>query len=162
MSLKSKIIGSIVIIGAAFAFGRYSAPEKIKIETKTVEVEKKQTDEHKDVAQKKHLKTITVVKVLPDGTKESKTTVVEDDASRTKDALSQTDDVSKSTDTVKEITKSSSRLTLSALAGAKISFTETPTLVYGGAINRDLIGPINIGVFGLSNGIGGFSLGLTF
>ena len=57
------IAGAIVLIAlVAFAYGRYSAPEKIKIveKTKVVEVEKKQQNEKKDV--------VTVVTKKPDGT----------------------------------------------------------------------------------------------
>lgn len=162
METKTKVILGSVAVVVAFAFGRYSAPEKVKIETKTVEVEKKVTDKQRNVQKKKHLVTTITETEKPDGTKTKVTKITEEDDSNSNTNVSQTDTTNKSTDTTKEITYSSKKYSLSALAGTQFSFSSPITPIYGGMFTRQILGPINAGVFGLSNKVGGISLGLTF
>src|ERR1035437_826052 len=93
------LIGTVVLL-AAFAVGRWSAPEKIK--TVTVTVEKKTDDKVVDIDNHK-VTTITEVN-KPDGTK-TKTTVIADNSTtdihdKTTDSISQTQ--------TKEVDKTSS------------------------------------------------------
>lgn len=144
---KNKIIIAVVLGIIIFAFGRWSAPEKVRIETKIVEVEKKESETKK----KKHKKTVVVKN--PDGSET--TTTIEDETTERKkksDRLSEND-------SIEQTTKSTSRLNISALVGKDPLSTN---LLYGGHVSRDLIGPVSVGVFGLSNKTAGFSLGLTF
>lgn len=162
MSVKYKIIIALVAVLTAFAFGRYSAPEKVKIETRTIEVEKKTTDTNKTVDRNKRLKTVTVIEERPDGTKVTTTTTTVDTDTKSNTDTATKDDIAKNTETTKETTRGGNRVTISALAGAKVSFSDPWTPVYGGMVNKELLGPITIGAFGLSDGVGGVALGLTF
>jgi hypothetical protein len=46
------------------------------------------------------------------------------------------------------------------LTGMSLSSLGTP--IYGGMLSKQLLGPISIGVWGLSNATGGFALGISF
>ncbi len=148
------IAALLIALLVSFAFGRFLGPEKVRVETKTVEAEKKtdivktDTDRHKET-------TITQT-VSPDGTKQTVTRITEDTTKKT-DSKDVTTD-SKTSDTVKEVTRSASKVTLSALGG--IYDLKTP--VYGGSITKPMLGPIAVGVWGLSNFTVGVSIGLTF
>lgn len=146
METKTKVIIAIVALSAAFATGRFLTPVKTVINT--VEVEKKTEDSHKE----KHKKTVIIER--PDGSKE---TTITDDVESDKKS---TDDKKSSSDT--EITKTSSRLNISALAGGQISFSQPMPIALGASVTKDILGPISLGVWGLSNGVGGVSIGLTF
>lgn len=144
------LAGLAVLI--SFAVGRWASPTKTIIETKvvTVEVEKKQTDIEQ------HKKVTIVDAKKPDGT-ETKTTVITDD----KDTKSsETDQKSSSETTKKETDRSSSKVTVSALAALNISAPGVP--IYGVAVTKPILGPLTVGIFGLSNSTAGVSVGLTF
>ena len=156
MSTKSKIIITTVTIVVAYAFGYYEAPYKVKTITKTVEVEKKTDQTQTDT--NRHKDTLTTITEKPDGTKETVTHTV-DDVNRDT-ASKATDNITKSETKEKEVTKSSGHLTLSALAGVNPFTPSLPT--YGVHVTRDIIGPVNIGVWGLTDKTIGASVGLTF
>lgn len=148
--MRNKIILAIIALLAAFAFGRFSAPETIK----TVEVEKKTADTVID--KDKHKDTIVIEVIKPDGTKTITTQIKED----TKTNIDKHIEMDKSKTT--EETRSSSKVTIQALAGANVTHLTSDPLVYGGSISKPILGPVTLGAFGLSNGVAGFSMGLTF
>jgi response regulator of citrate/malate metabolism len=154
MSSKAKILIAIVSLGLAYTLGRYMAPEKSKTETKIVEVEKKVVDQ--ETEKKKHKKTVIVKN--PNGT--TTTTITEDtDTSKNSHSI---DETSKTTDQTKEVTKSTSKTYIYALAGTNL-FSSTPsTPVYGAHVSKDLFGPVSIGIWGLSSGVAGASVGISF
>ncbi len=157
MRLRYKII----IIGGAlltsFAFGRYSAPVKIKTETK--EVDTKHEVEDKTANQDKHKETVITETVKPDGTKEKVTKTVEDTHKQT-DSTDTTQTDSSKTET-KEVTKEGRRVIVSVLGG--VSTRALPIRpVFGAHAQATIIGPITAGVFGLTDGTAGVSLGLMF
>lgn len=152
---KIGIVIAIVWTLGAYGFGRWSAPDHVKIETKIVEVEKKTTDT--DTNRDKHKKTTVVETTKPDGTKE-KTTVITEDTDTERKTHS-TDDIAKTSDTVKELSRAS-KVTLSALAGMNVTSAGLP--VYGVSVSKPILGPITVGAFGFQNGLVGASLGLTF
>lgn len=156
MSTKIKLIIGFTSLIVAFASGRYLSPTKVVTEIKTVEVEKKETDTQSN--QNKHKETDTREITHPDGTKETDTKTVEDDTDKTN--TTEKDKVSQNTDSTKEVTRSGSRTTLSALGGIKLP--GSPEVVYGGMIQKDVLGPVGIGVWGLNNGTVGASVGLSF
>jgi FtsZ-interacting cell division protein ZipA len=145
------IVGAIALV-AAFAVGRWSAPDKVKIQT--VEVDKKTDD--KKVASDDHKVTTITETDEPNGTKIKKTIISDVKAVQVEDK--KTDDLTK-TET-KEIDKSSSKVTISLLAGVNITSPTTPT--YGLSITKPILGPLTVGVFGFQNGLAGASIGLTF
>lgn len=164
MSNKFKFIVAIVSLAFVFALGRYTVPEKVRIETKTVEVEKKQVKEKKEIDKNQHKKKVTKIITKPDGTRTEVTTEVDDASTHASKQTDKKDTISKKSEATKEVQRASDHLTISALVGNKlIPFSATsPTPVYGGQISKDLLGPVNFGVFGFNNGLYGFSLGLSF
>ncbi len=154
---KTKAIGGLILLALSFATGRYLTPDKIKIETKIVEVEKKTSDS--DTNRDKHRETITVEKTLPDGTTEKTTKTTED--TQTDRKTHSTDDLTKTETTSKEITKGD-KVTVAALTGVDINLSGTSPIIYGGIVSKPILGPVTVGVWGLSNATAGLALGLTF
>lgn len=160
---REEKIGAIVVailLVCSFAVGRYTTPVKVKTETKIVtvtkEVEKKSTDNKKE----RHKNTTTTEVTHPDGTKETTTVVTDDTDSENKTNSVAKSESSTTTDVKKEVTRSSSPVTLSILGGT--SFNSFGQPIYGGSLTKPLLGPLTVGFWGLSNGTGGVSLGLTF
>lgn len=151
MKTWHKVVIVVGIAGGAFVAGRQSAPEKIKIETKVVEVEKKKTETEKD----KSRKTVVVEKTNPDGSKEKTTTIVEDTNIKRKTEK----DATTVADTKTEKTNKTADWSVDAMVGLDIP---SGTPVYGASVKRRILGPINVGVFGLTNGSCGGSIGITF
>lgn len=151
MQTKYKIAIATTAVLSSFALGRYTTPVKIKIQEKIVEVKVK--DEDKKTDQNKHKVTVIVEK--PNGDKT--TTISEDSNLKTDDKSKITD--SKTDTKTKEVVKQGSSLNISALAARD---NQSGTIVYGAQVQRDLIGPINLGLYGLTNGLVGVSLGVRF
>lgn len=146
MNLKF-IAAGIAALAIAFAVGRYTTPAIVRIETKTVEVEKKVVDTNKTVHK------VTETKENKDGSKT--TTVVEDSNTEKKEADSKTEVENSVT-----VKSRDSRYVLSVLGGYNgFDFTHP---IIGGEASTSIIGPIRAGVFGLSNGTYGLSVGLDF
>lgn len=162
MEKKRKIIICLVALVVAFAFGRYSAPTSLIVEndkSKTQENSEVQNDKEKRT---KKQKTITKEITRPDGTRE-KTTIISDNDTTEKDNSTIKDEKSQETEHFKrEETRSTKRLTLSAMAGTKVSISEPMTPIYGGMVSHDIIGPIGIGLFGFSNGMAGAAINVSF
>jgi len=152
MTTKQIVIVAVVAILGAYAFGRWSAPEKVKIQT--VEVEKK-TDDKQTKTDDKKITTITEVD-KPDGTKTITTVIT--DAKETQVDDKKTDDTTKTES--KEIDRSSAKVTVSMLAGINVTNPGVP--MYGISISKPILGPITVGMFGFQTGLIGASLGLTF
>lgn len=151
MELKTKVIIGSVALATAFAAGRFTVPEKTKIVTQTVEVEKK----NQDIKQKVNKTTKTVIVKNKDGSETiTKTTNLNqntDDQSKTT--------IDQSTDKSSETVRGDSKVTISALAGYDF---KSGGLAYGASVSKPVIGPITIGIFGLTNETFGCSVGLTF
>lgn len=157
MTLRTKLLLGALALLTSFALGRFSTPETVKVETKTVQVDSKV--DNTSTNQDKHQDTTTTTTKAPDGTVVTKTETVVD--TNTHRQTRDTDTTDTSTDTSKEVTRSSSKLSISVLAGVNVT-SPGATPVYGGSITRGLIGPLTVGLFGLSNGVVGASVGLTF
>ena len=135
MSNKIKIVVVIIVVAIAFLAGQKSVPEK----TKTVEVEKVVTVvEHK----------VITIKENPDGSKE--TTITTD---------KKTD--SKTDKTAEEKTSIKSKTNISLLVGTSSPLSTLDT-VYGISANKELIGPVTVGAWVLTNKSIGLSIGLNF
>ena len=157
MTIQVKeILAGVVVVIAAFAIGRYTGPEKVKIITKTVTIA---TDTKTDDETTQDHKKVTIIEITkPDGTDTKTTTVVDDTDSQDKsvDTSKTTTDESQTT----EITKGSPKILVSALAARNLSNFATP--IYGGMVSKSILGPVTIGAFGLSDKTVGLSLGLMF
>lgn len=151
METKYKVLVVVVGLGAAFAAGRYTTPEKIRVETKIVEVVKESKDVKKDV--KKVVKKKTITK--PDGTKETTTETTTDSSLDKKTEK----DTSKNSDTSSETARGDSKVTINALVG--LDFNRT-TPVYGLSCTKPILGPLTVGLWGLTNATAGASIGLSF
>lgn len=111
----------------------------------------KTTDVTKVVTDKTTVKKKTKTKVIkaPDGTETTETEVSDTvtDTKRTKDST-----------VVKE---AGAKTHINALVGVDV--TNGPIApIYGVAVSRDLVGPISVGAFGLTNGVVGASVGISF
>lgn len=157
MTTKFKVITSVSVIVVAFAFGRYSAPEKIKIEKQIVEVEKKTKDTESEKNKHKHTKVTEIVR--PDGTKETTTEIIEDSQSEHKS--NETAERDKTTSESKEVTKSGAAVRVMIMSGIDVTNIKSMPF-YGANISANVLGPISIGLFGLTNGTGGGMIGISF
>lgn len=161
MQTRNKVILIAIALTTSYAVGRFSAPEKIKIETKIVTVEKKVTDTDTTVDKDRHKKVVVVEETKPDGSKTKTTTITDDTTTKSDKKTKETDAVVKKEDQVKEITRPSSKVTISAMGGVNLSLAGNP-LVYGASVSKTILGPISLGAFYLTPGITGLSVGLTF
>lgn len=150
MTKKQWVALGLTIL-AAFAFGRWSAPDKIK----TVEVEKQTSAKDSEADRNKHKDTTVTEKVNSDGSKETTTHTVEDTEATKKTSESS---ISEST-REKDVEKTSSKVTISVLAGTSLM---SPQITYGASVYRPVLGPIGIGVWGLQSGTFGASIGISF
>lgn len=154
MTEKTKALIAAIALLTAYAAGRFTSPVKIVKETQTSAADKKTQDS--DTDRTRHRDTTTVVVQSPDG-KTTTTTHIVDDAntdSRTKTV----DDAITRTQSRTETTYQGSKVTLSALGG--LAWDLTP--VYGVMASKELIGPIGVGAWGLTDRTFGVSLSLTF
>ena len=154
MSNKVKVL---IVAGVAvlfFAVGRYTAPGKVVTQVKTVEVDRKVDDS--DTTKHEHKKVVIVTK--PDGT--SVTTITDNTNSDTKDHAVDNSTTTTSQLTTTEKNKASDNLTVYGLAGSNL--LHGGAITYGGMVTKPLLGPVSIGVFGMTNLTCGASIGLTF
>jgi hypothetical protein len=158
MQTKYKVIIAVVALAVSFAAGRFLAPIKTITVVKTVTVDNKTNQEAVNEAQ--HTKTTTTETDKPDGTKTITSVTTNDTNTQTNDKS--TDSSTTNTTSSKTVERSTARLTISALAGIPISFGSSVTPIYGAQVQKDIIGPINLGVWYLSNNTGGLSVGVSF
>jgi hypothetical protein len=162
MSTKVKIIVSVVIVAVSFAAGRFSTPEKTKIVTQTVEVEKKSDKTVTDSDVQVHRVVTRTKTIQPNGAQQITTTVTEDKGSDTKKAVTQdvTDD--KNSTQTKETVRGDSKVTISVLGGVNVTNPSSSGMNYGLSVTKPVLGPITLGAWGLNSGVCGLSVGLTF
>ncbi len=136
-------------------------PEKVKIEEKVVYQEKTDKTKETDTEKKKQVVTVKTEETKPDGTKTIVTRTEENtDIARTTLSKEQIDKTL-TEERSKLVEMGRNRVTISALGGLDLTdLKKSPT--YGGHISKPLLGPIAMGVWGLSSGTGGVSLGLQF
>lgn len=146
---KRKIIGLVLFGATAFAFGRYMTPEKI------VEVERKDKITQKDT-DKNTTKNTTQEEVRkPDGTVTIITKTEETTNTSRSTNIKEHEEKEKTTDYGRN------RVTLLATAGIDVT-NLSGGYVYGGSVSKPMLGPIVLGVWGMSNGLAGVSAGLQF
>lgn len=134
------VVGLLLLIGA-YALGRFMSPEKVVTKTVTVEVEKTKTKQD----------SVTIKVTKPDGTITETTTT-----------KSETETVTNTNNKTESIVQNKkSALNISALAGVNVT-NVSGGIIFGGHISKEIFGPFSIGLFGLSNGTVGASVGLRF
>lgn len=140
---KSTLVAVTIVIIVAFALGRLSAPDVSTTSSQTTNTEKHQDKDVHEVVEETH---------LPDGTVKVKKTI----------------DSSTKTDVEKSSTKQTEKIV--APTGSKVNVSgiiandgfRSLTPIYGVSVSKEIIGPITAGVFGLTNGIIGASVGINF
>lgn len=171
MSPNKKLAAGLALaLLVGYAFGRWATPTKIEIKKEVVTVEKKVVDTEElkriELERNKKLRTIIVEITRPDGTKEKTTRHVESTTTnKTTDSDKKTREETEKETRVTEskLIENKSSVTISALAGLDVLNLGIPLKpVYGGHVQKNVLGPIGLGVFGLSNGTCGMSLGLSF
>lgn len=136
----------ILALVVAFASGRYSVNQP-EVKTSNQDTKKEVIDENKETTKK-----TTIVK-NKDG---SETTTIDE---TTKD---------KRTDSTVDKSKSSSEVipqnvgTVSVAALLGVDTQNEWKRVYGASVSKQFIGPISVGLFGLTNGTVGCTIGLNF
>jgi CRISPR/Cas system-associated endonuclease Cas3-HD len=135
---------------AAYVAGRYSAPEKIKIETVTVTKEVVIQDESAKLRQTQRI----VETTRPDGTTVKETRI------RTRAESERETHASRDT-TNKESKEIENRRGVAAnvLIGLPLAEVARGPVV-GAALSKQFIGPFTLGVWGLSNLTFGFTVGV--
>jgi hypothetical protein len=153
MTIQTKALIAIAVILTAFASGRYSAthgqaPSVTTSQQTTTDTQVKvDKDTHK-------VSTTTDVKTK-DGSEKVVTVVTED----TVTAINKTQDTVAKVQTVVTQPKfTKTHISLLAVTDIK----SINKLSYGISLSREIIGPVTVGVFGLSNGVAGLSIGLNF
>lgn len=142
MTIKTQVITLFVTFGVGAAIGNYFA---VKPSTSLIETTK--TDTQKDV------KTHKETKITKDPKGNEITTIVEDTDSNT--------NRTKDSNINKTVTQPRNNiLNVSALAGNDFKDVFKP--IYGVSVNKEFIGPITLGVFGMTNSVIGLSVGVNF
>lgn len=138
METKTKIFLGAILLLASFAIGRFTANSGVNTDTKDSKV----------IDTDSHVTTTIVETKKPDG-ETQKTTVIKRDT----DTII-TDKKETQTETTKK-----PLMNVSVLAGLDYK-TRLPA--YGATVSKEFIGPITLGVFGLTNGVVGITVGLDF
>lgn len=160
MENKRYWIIALVILLITFAAGRFSTPEKVRVEIKTVEVEKKHTETKKEEDEKRHTETVVVEVEKPDGTKEKTTKTVSDTETLTKTDKSKVSERTGETSTSKETIKGTSKTTIAAMAG--IDYLTPAQVIFGVQVYRPVLGPIGIGLYTTTDYTVGATVGVSF
>jgi hypothetical protein len=131
---------ALLLVVLGYGLGRYLQPAKVVTKTQIVT----QTVVHD------HIHTVTITVTKPDGTKTT-TTTTDNNSVSDKDTQSNSSTVT---------TYSKPDWKVSGLAGLQLTNLHSP--VYGAEIDKRLLGPIFVGVWGLTNSTAGVSVGLEF
>lgn len=148
--MKHKIILTAVIltaIGAGYAGGRLHARSG-RTTSETTEA-RTETDQSTT--------TTTTTQVSPTVVR----TVVVTDGKKTLEERHTEDTKIRPPSLPPAASKRANRMNVSVLAGIDFS-SAVPKPTYGVSINKEFIGPITVGVFGLTNGTIGASIGVNF
>lgn len=151
MTLQSKVLLAALALTVAFAFGRYSAPTKPNITQTKAVVATTQMVADKDT----HKQTQIIVVRQPSGAETTTTTIKEDTVSvvdTNKQVESQT----------KTIVTQPVRSTVNISAMFGVDVRHPNAMIYGAQVSKQLLGPVQIGVYGMSNSVVGFTIGLNF
>lgn len=153
-------VAIVVALLVAFAGGRFSNSEKKTESIQTAMKTDTKQDLNVNLNKDQHVDTITTETKKPDGTiittTEKKVDTV---VNQEKTQVTQTQTVA--TQTVKEsISRGGQPVTVQAMVGADLS--NVNGLIYGLSVSKPLLGPVAVGIWGLTNKTAGFSLGLQF
>lgn len=171
-----------VLIVAAFGAGRFATPTKVVTQTVTkTEVQFKDrvvTQVVHDQAKTVYIDRVVDRTTKPDGTVtehvETKTSAASKSETDTTKKEAITENAKSETVTTKTVTADAPRLTVSLLAGYQFGnqgilkgsgvnlIPNAGPLSVGAEIQYRIAGPVQVGAFGLTSGVAGLSVGLTF
>lgn len=147
-TLKQILIGIVVVLvslAAGYGFGKKAQSDtSVKSGIKTDIVQDKNT----------HTQTKTVTVKQPDGKVETTTTT--DTVTLTKETENK--DVQSST----TVTASKSKINVSAMVQYDIFHPSFSGPAYGLSVSKEVLGPITVGAYGLTNGTIGITVGVDF
>lgn len=162
MENRTIVILSTLMLVTSFAFGRWTSPEKVKIETRTVEVEKKTDQLQTDTNRNRRTEVTETQITRPDGTTEKTKKTIQTAETHKETDHSASTDSSTLKEESKEVTRSTGRTTVSALIGVQLrGLTAASPLLYGAQVYRPVLGPIGIGIWGFTDLSFGVSLGIS-
>lgn len=167
VSLKTMALAVILTGGVSFAAGRSSAPEKVvtKVETK-VEIKEVVKWKTKTVkSENKNKQTIIIETKLPDGTFKKETHILDKGTVVLDKSKDLEKDITTAESSKKEQTKELelSNWKLSGIAYLEPNLEVSKTgISWGLLVERRVVGPIYVGLFGITNGSLGASLGVSF
>lgn len=175
-SYKKMIIAVIISLIVGVAGGRYATPSKVIKEKELVIVEKEVEkivkvfikEEKKKTETKKSKETKKVTN--PDGTVTEETKETEEDLTFTDtnekehNSKETSNETTVSGKTTSETKFNTNKISASALIGiqAKKEWYNKPDFVYGAHAKYNFLGPVSIGVFGMSSNEAGLSVGIDF
>lgn len=157
MTTKQTAGAIIAALALGLAIGRFSLPAKLVTKVQTVEVEKQQIV----AMQKQQDNSVVVVTETKkkDGSDVIVTTTQKNVVTVAKTDTKEQD--SKQSVSTKEVMYNTQKLGINVLAGPQ-SFSNLTTIVYGGQLTYGILGPIDVGVYGFTDGRMGVSFGLRF
>jgi hypothetical protein len=161
MMVKAEIGTIAVALVVAFAAGRWAAPTKVVYHATSVTADKKTESINTDSNQNKHIETKVTQSDSKDGTKVVVTEITEDDETVRAKTSNTSEETQKTETRDKTVIYNSPKVTISALAGLSVHDLSVPSPVYGASVSKQVLGPISAGIWGLSNGVFGLSIGVS-
>ncbi len=172
MDMNSELLKKAAAIVLALALGvvagRYTLPEKIVTKTETVVVEK-EVIKTKEVVTKdtnKDREMIVTEVISPDGTRKITKHYINRDTIREDATRTNTTTNTSNTSSRTEITVDNGKADWNVSVLATTSHTDSDLLKgsmsYGVHVQRRIIGPFQLGAFGITNKTYGLSLGASF
>lgn len=186
VQLKWLVIGGIVLFVGGLAVGRFGTPAKVETKTVTQVVEKekivekivyvKDTSEQDKTNDNKKQQIHIIEKTLPDGTKTKETFILNEDTKYVEVDKSSHEDTTtdKVVDKEKDTKTTTDTKTQTAVADWRISgmagvnygsvadMKLKDAMIYGGVVEKRILGPIYMGGFGTTSKEVGLTLGLQF
>lgn len=165
---KKLAIGIAGIFVVGVAAGHWTVPLLVK-ETKTLTSTEKKIDEVKkdfNTNKDNHTKTVITETEFPGGKKQKVTEITQDQETHsTLVTDNKSKDSTASTEVDTKTVKKELGLNLSFMVGPDFSYGISSAfqhMCYGGQVNKEIVGPLTLGVWGTSCRQGGLELGLQF
>lgn len=137
MNIRILALTAFISLAVGAALDRYLSPPLVK----TQETSKETT--------KNNIETVIKVVRQANGTEESTTTIIDHTVSKVADSK------------VTEAPAPRKNLNVSALVGNDFS-RGVFKVVYGVSVSKEVLGPVTVGIYGLTSGTVGVSIGLNF
>jgi len=167
-NIAKAAVVAVLLLAAGVMVGRYSSPTKVvtKVETKIVEKEVIKTKETNTRETNKNREYVVIETILPDGTKKIERRYINRDEIREEGTRTNTATSTSSTESRSSTVTESGKADWNISALATMSHKEDDLMKgnfsYGVHIQRRVLGPFSVGVFGITNQTYGLSVGGSF